>query len=542
MLASRADYKVGIYVRLSQEDARMGESVSIENQKNMLVKYCTEQGWHDYSIYCDDGYSGGNFERPDVKRLIEDAKDGKINLILVKDLSRFGRNYIQVGQFTDYLFPMIRCRFIAVNDSVDTLLNDNDMMPFQNLFNEFHCKETSKKTKAVKKACAKDGKFVGPMPPIGYLKSPEDKHKFVIDEQGAAIVRKIFELRCLGYGYQKIAGIINQTGFPAPRDYYYQQIGESTSNGVARNHNWNDCTIKRILLNAAYIGNMVQGKTGTVSYKNKHEYWKPPEEWITVENTHEPIIDLDTWNAVQEINAKNMRTRSTKKADEITLFGGLLRCADCGFKLRFHSKSHGKADGSKANYVSYICGSYARSGKSACSQHKIKSSLLTELVRLDIQSYAKRAVENEQTLRDDLMRERASLTKQQQKTEKATLKAAEKRLSELERLTQALYEDKVLGSIPEATFKSLMSKYELERAEKSALIAELIGKITETEKSQDNIDNYIANIKKYVEVNQLDREMLLELINCIDVGEIKRENGQTSQEIRIHYNLLDKVQ
>ncbi|MEG2125708.1 MAG: DUF4368 domain-containing protein, partial [Hydrogenoanaerobacterium sp.] len=166
----------------------------------------------------------------------------------------------------------------------------------------------------------------------------------------------------------------------------------------------------------------------------------------------------------------------------------------------------------------------------------------TELVRLDIQSYAKRAVENEQALRDELMRERASLTKQQQKTEKATLKAAEKRLSELERLTQALYEDKVLGSIPEATFKSLMSKYELERAEKSALIAELIGKITETEKSQDNIDNYIANIKKYVAVEQLDREMLLELINCIDVGEIKKENGQTSQEIRIHYNLLDKVQ
>lgn len=477
-----------------------------------------------------------------MKRLIEDAKDGKINLILCKDLSRFGRNYIQVGQFTDYLFPMIGCRFIAVNDSVDTLLNDNDMMPFQNLFNEFHCKETSKKTKAVKKACAKDGKFVGPMPPIGYLKSSENKHKFVIDEQGAAVVRKIFELRCLGYGYQKIAGIINQSGYPAPRDYYYQQLGKSTVNGVTRNHNWNDCTIKRILLNAAYIGHMVQGKTGTMSYKNRREYWKPKEEWITVENTHEPIIDRATWDTVQDINAKSFRTRSTKEENEITLFGGLLRCADCGFKLRFYSKTHHKVNGDKIAYVSYICGSYARSGKSACSQHQIKSSMLSQLVLLDIRSHAKRAVENEQALRYELMKSKANQTAQQQKAEKGTHKAAEKRLGELDRLVQALYEDKVLGNIPETTFKTLIGKYEDERMEKAEVVEKLTASLEASEKSQGNIDAYIESIKKYVAVEQLDREMLLELINCIDVGEVIKENGKTSQEVRIHYNLLDKVQ
>ena len=351
MPASSKDYKVGVYVRLSQEDARMGESVSIENQKNILIRYCEEQGWNDYTVYIDDGYSGGSFDRPDVQRLLQDVQDGNINLILVKDLSRFGRNYIQIGQYTDYLFPMLGCRFIALNDGVDTIRSDNDIMPFKNLFNEFHCKETSKK------ACALEGKFVGPQAPFGYQKSPEDKHKFIVDEVAAKVVRQIFDLRCLGYGYQKIAGIINWTGFPAPRDYSYIQRGKSTECGVARNHKWNDCTIKDILTNEAYIGNMVQGKTATYSYKNQKEYWKPPEEWIRVEHTHEPILDMDTWEAAQEINAQKFRTRSTKKDGGITLFGGLRRCADCGFKLRFLSESHTKKDGRVSGYVSYICGS-----------------------------------------------------------------------------------------------------------------------------------------------------------------------------------------
>ena len=220
MITAGQDYKVGIYVRLSRGDERLGESVSIENQKLILTKYCEEQCWKIVDIYCDDGVSGTSFDRPGVQRLIEDAKDGRINLILVKDLSRFGRNYIQVGQFTDYLFPMIGVRFVALNDGVDTLNSDNDIMPFKNLFNEFQGKETSKKIKAVKQINAKAGNYLGAYVPYGYMASPEDKHRFIVDEEAAENVRKLFRYRCQGYDFRKIAGLMNEKHILQPRDYY----------------------------------------------------------------------------------------------------------------------------------------------------------------------------------------------------------------------------------------------------------------------------------------------------------------------------------
>jgi site-specific DNA recombinase len=538
MLKVQNNYKVGIYVRLSKDDERAGESVSIENQKLMLTRYCEEQGWNDYSVYCDDGVSGTTFDRPGVSRLIEDAKEGLINLILVKDLSRFGRNYIQVGQFTDYLFPMIGCRFIALNDGVDTIHNDNDIMPFRNLFNEFQSKDTSKKIKAVKQAHAKMGNYLGCYVPYGYKAHPDDKHKFVIDEYAAEVVRKMFAYRRQGFGFRKIARSLNEKHILPPRDYYYQQKGVE-SKGY-RNHLWNDVTVKSMLRSEVYIGHMVQNKRGTLSYKNKKQIDKPKEDWIKVENTHEPIIDMDTWNACAEVDARNYKPRPTKES-EISLFGGLLKCMDCGFKMRYSQETHTYPKKGKVKYISYFCGSYARSGRSACSAHIIYLNPLSELVLDDIRHRAKRVLEDEDRVRRELLEQKAKRSDRQLKADKSIRKATEKRLAELEKLTQALYEDKVLGTVPEAVFKNLMVKYEAERVEKQMLVQSLKQKIADTAQDERDIEQYIANIKKYVAVEQLDRGMLLELIKYIEIGERKEKDGQKYRDVVIHYNLVDKA-
>ncbi|MFV0241054.1 MAG: recombinase family protein [Lacrimispora sphenoides] len=538
MLKVQKDYKVGIYVRLSKDDERAGESVSIENQKLMLTRYCEEQGWNDYSVYCDDGVSGTTFDRPGVSKLIEDAKEGLINLILVKDLSRFGRNYIQVGQFTDYLFPMIGCRFIALNDGVDTIHSDNDIMPFRNLFNEFQSKDTSKKIKAVKQAHAKMGNYLGCYVPYGYKAHPDNKHKFIVDEFAAGVVRKMFAYRRQGFGFRKIARLLNEEHIMPPRDYYYQEKGVE-SKGY-RNHLWNDVTVKSMLRSEVYIGHMVQNKRGTLSYKNKKQVDKPKEDWIKVENTHEPIIDMDTWNACAEVDARNYKPRPTKDS-EISLFGGLLKCMDCGFKMRYSQETHTYPKKGKVKYISYFCGSYARSGRSACSAHIIYLNPLSELVLDDIRHRAKRVLEDEDRVRRELQEQKAKQSDRQLKADKSTLKATEKRLAELETLTQALYEDKVLGTVPEAVFKNLMVKYEAERVEKQMLVQSLKQKIADTAQDERDIEQYIANIKKYVAVEQLDRGMLLELINYIEIGERKEKDGQKYRDIVIHYNLVDKA-
>ena len=285
---------------------------------------------------------------------------------------------------------------------------------------------------------------------------------------------------------------------------------------------------------------MVQNKRGTLSYKNKKQIDKPKEDWIKVENTHEPIIDMDTWNACAEVDARNYKPRPTKD-NEISLFGGLLKCMDCGFKMRYSQETHIYKKRGKVKYISYMCGSYARSGRSACSAHIIYLNPLSELVLDDIRHRAKRVLEDEDRVRRELLEQKAKQSDRQLKADKSTLKATEKRLAELEKLTQSLYEDKVLGTVPEAVFKNLMVRYEAERVEKQSLVQSLKQKIADTAQDERDIEQYIANIKKYVAVEQLDRGMLLELINYIEIGERKEKDGQKYRDVVIHYNLVDEA-
>lgn len=344
-------YNVGIYIRLSNDDERSGESVSIENQKMLLEQYVKDRGWNLISTYCDDGYSGTNFDRPGVKRLIEDAKAKKINVILCKDLSRFGRNYIEIGQFTDYLFPSIGCGFIALNNGINTLEagSSNEVMSFLNLFNEFYSRDTSKKVKSVKKACAESGKFLGTHPPYGYKRNPQNKHHLIIDEETAPTIQRIFQMRSQGMSFRSIALTLNEDGILPPGTLYYHRKGMSDQRNV--NQKWSNTTVTSIIRNEVYIGNMVQGKSGTVSYKNKKLVAKPADEWIRVENTHEPLISKEMWDIVCDMDKKQVIKRQPKEGKS-SIFSGIVYCGDCGFKMVSSSEKLKKKDGSISVYRS----------------------------------------------------------------------------------------------------------------------------------------------------------------------------------------------
>ena len=533
-------YNVGIYCRLSNDDERDGESVSIENQKLLLQSYVRQMGWNEIDVYIDDGYTGTNFNRPGVQRLIEDAKAKRINLILVKDLSRFGRNYIEIGQYTDYLFPSIGCRFVALNNGVDTESKNGstDVMCFLNLFNEFYSRDTSKKVKAVKRACAENGKFMGTYPAYGYKRDNEDKHHLVIDEDTAPIVRRIFSMRATGMGFTGIAAQLNEEGIPSPGMLYYQRRGKADPRRV--NHKWAGETVKHLIRNEVYIGNMVQGKTGTVSYKNKKLISKPEDEWIRVEGTHEPIISQEIWDTVQSIDQK--RVRKNAASDGIrSVFTGLVYCAECGFKMRNHTEKFTYKDGSPGRYSSFICGNYARSGKSACTIHTIYENVLEQIVLEDIREKARFAAHDPEMLAQHILRLKDKEAQSHRTSCEQELKAVKTRLDELECLMQSLYEDKYSGTVPQSVFQTLMRKYETERAEKAAALPELELKLKAHMENRQDAGRWTEIIRQYTEITKLDESMLFALVDRIEVGEAQKVRGVRVRDVKVYYRYVGNV-
>ena len=326
------DYIVGMCVRLSRDDERAGESLSIENQKAILSDYIAEQGWTLYDTYVDDGISGTTFERPGVKRLLDDAKQGVINTILVKDMSRFGRNYIMVGQYLDYVFPTFGIRFVALSDNIDTENKDTpamDMMPITNVFNEWWAATTSKKLRAVRIKNAKEGKNGMSHPPYGYVIGTDEKRTLQVNEETAPIVKRIFEMRASGLTPRKIADILNVEKVLTPNDY---RISTTGINGVRNpSHLWHTAVLRTLLSNQAYIGNLVQHKSTTISYKNHKWHRRPEEEWIIIENAHEAIISKELWDKVKEVEKAVGHGKHTQRGFMHPL-SGLMFCADCGAK------------------------------------------------------------------------------------------------------------------------------------------------------------------------------------------------------------------
>lgn len=542
-------YKVGIYCRLSVDDASNSaksrdyipgdESVSIEHQYEMLSKVVMLNGWVEVKTYRDDGYSGGSFQRPGFLEMLEDARHGRINLILVKDLSRLGRDYVEVGRYTDVIFPALGCRFVSVLDCLDSEGDNTDMLHFRSLMNDYHLKDLSGKVKSVLHAKKKSGQFLAAYAPYGYRKSAEDKHKLVVDEESAAVVRRIYGLRHDGMGYGKIAAALNQDGALSPRWYWAIHYG----NGRCKySRLWSDVTVKNILKDPVYLGSILQNRTGTRSYKDKTVIQKPESDWIFHENTHEAIVARETWEAVQEFNRHSKLRAAGNNPPQSSLFSGKLVCAGCGHSLVACREAQHRKNGSVKRYISYYCAQFARSGHSVCSWHRIYEISLKRIVLGEIRAHAEAVAFDEAAVLEKLKKQVSSKDASRLELERQEIGRLRRRILELEQLTAKLYEDKVGGSISEAVFTMLLQKNERERIQKVERLDVLLAEADKAQQDMDNIQAWAASIRKYLTLEDLDRETVEALIDHIEVGERSIVDGQRRQDIKIYYRFVGQIE
>lgn len=516
------NYIAGLYLRLSQEDERQGESLSIENQRTILRKYAEEHGFEIHGEYIDDGISGTTFDCPEVQRLFDDAKTGVINTIIVKDLSRFGRNYIEVGQYVDYVFPAFGIRFIAIQDNIDSANRESgamEMMPIMNVFNEWHAANTSKKIRAVKRSNARDGIYTAKKASYGYKMGTDKKRAPVIDEETAPVVKRIFEMYASGISPRKIAETLNLEGVPSPATYAYEKFGQKAKpNAVGL---WSAITIREMLDKIIYIGHMPQLRWTSLSYKNHKRFRKNEEEWTVVYNTHEPIISQELWDKVHQRQKSVAQGRKTKVGYTHPL-SGFLFCADCGNKMKLCTSLNRNGK----RFLHFDCCYHVRYGKAYCFSHYIAASVLDEIVLEDIREMARRVTLDEKAIRAEFIRHNSELADNAVKSVKKELQAKRKRTEEISRLIQVAYEDRVKGKMPEDICLSFIQKYSEEQKKLETEISELEAKLTETSNMMQSADDFIRSIKKYFDAPELTREMCYELIDRIVVGSAPKTVGE----------------
>ena len=446
-------YNTALYMRLSRDDENYGDSVSIETQRTILQQYAKEQGLHVVGEYVDDGWSGTNFERPDFQRMMDDVEAGKVNCIVTKDLSRFGREHVMMDYYLEFLFPEKRVRYIAVAENEDTEKGLSDFVPFKNLFNEWFAKDTSRKVKAAFKAKFATGQRIGAYAPIGYRKHPEIKNKLIIDEETRWIVEKIFDLAVHGRGAASITRILVEEKVPTPGWLNYERYGTFANiyagAPAEKAYAWTIAQVKSILKEETYIGHSVHNKQSNISFKNKKKVRKPKEEWYRVEITHEAIISEEVFQKVQELIASRRRRQ---KNGTTQIFSGLVKCADCGWSLAYGVNSQNKTP-----YAHYHCSKYGQ-GLRQCSMHYIRYDVLYAYVLSRLQYWSQQAQQDEDKLLKRLLnasdKERSSAREKQA----SELKKAEKRKAEVDGLFAKMYEDWAAGRITEYIFNRLSEK------------------------------------------------------------------------------------
>ena len=512
-----------LYERLSQEDKLEGESNSIANQKKILERYCREHGHYDE----DDGYSGTNFNRPGFQRMLADIKAGKIKRVIVKDMSRFGRDYLQVGFYTDMLFPDFGVHFIAVNDGVDSTRGENEFTAIRNVFNEMYARDTSKKIRATWQSKGKSGEHLTTIPPYGYMKDPDNKKKWIIDEEAAAVVQQIFALCVSGMGPTQIAKWLEKHEIYNPTAYSQAKGRPVTNKPTANPYKWTNETVSRTLERIEYLGHTVNFKTRKQSYKSKKKLWNDPSEWVIFENTQPPIVEESVFLIVQ--NIRRSRRRPTKMGD-MGIFSGLLYCAECGGKM-YQCRATNFTEEQKY----FICSTY-RKGKDLCTTHSIKNVVLHEIVLRNLREAIEYVTQYEaefiQEAADSRLRERdAEFSRKRE-----TLSKAETRIAELDNLFKHLYEDNVTGKLSDERFIKMSHDYELEQSNLKAMAEVLREEIKQQEKQKTNIKAFISAVKKYTDMQQLDAAMLREFIDRIEVSHTDKKSK--TREITIVYNFI----
>ncbi|HOW22537.1 MAG TPA: recombinase family protein [Sedimentibacter sp.] len=539
-MANQEKYTI-LYARLSQEDDVKGDSNSITNQKHMLEKYAQENGFCNIKFLYDDGFSGTNFNRPSWNEVMALIESERVQTLIVKDLSRLGREYLEVGRLTELVFPSCGVRFIAINDGVDSLYeSSNDFTPMRNWFNELHAKDSSKKVRAVKRMQAERGEILGGRPPYGYRKDESVRKGIVPDEDTAPVVQRIFSLCAGGKGPNQIARILTQEQVLNPTNTYYRRTGaEHKALDTTSPCRWTSSSVTGILDNKTYLGHMPGLRTTTLSYKNKKAVYHDESEQVLVKDTHEALITQEQWDLVQELRQRKKRT--PKQMDEPNLFSGLVFCIDCGKPLVLH-RAH-TMDAIKNNFMCYT---YKKRGKEVCSSHYIRERDLVQIILDDLRRVTHFARQKEALFAEYINCKNSVELRKEMNSLQRELNVARRRDAELTSLFKRLYEDNVLGRVTNEQFRMLSADYNDEQRALREMIPVKEVKLQKLADSASNVDAFIEKAKRYTAIRELTPEILRLFIARIEVGEKSTRYSRTAEQaIRIVYRdvgIMDSVE
>ena len=524
-----------IYCRLSRDDDLAGDSNSIIHQKDMLTRYARERDFPNVSVYSDDGWSGTNFERPDWKRLISDIEAGKVGIVLVKDLSRVGRDYLRVGFYTEVTFPQNGVRFIAVNNGVDSAnQSENDFTPFLNIMNEWYARDISKKRRISNKIKGNAGEPMG-QPPYGYIKDPNDPKHWIVDDEAAQVVRRVYSMTLEGFGTEQIAAQLEKDGVLTPRAYWLTKGIKRPGKGKQQPPTkWNSSTITKILSLQEYCGDILNFKTYSKSYKNKKRIDNDRENWVVFQDVHEAIIERAVYEQVQQKRGK-IRKRRTNNGEH-NMFSGLLVCADCGSNLHFHF-NQGNPE------IKYFnCSNYKGNRGTCTSTHYVRVDFLEEVVLGEIRRLTKFASLYEDEFVKAVIGHSQQAEQTDRKLKEKELKTLLARDEELDGLFERIYEDNVSGKLSDDRFAKMSRRYEDEQKELAEKIKKLRSEIEKQSSRSMTTDMFIGLVRKYTRARKLTPRMLNELIEKIEVFNAEKIDGVWEQRLRIHYNCVGTIE
>lgn len=521
------DKITALYCRLSRDDALQGESNSIHNQRELLTRYADEHGLRNPQFFIDDGFSGTTFDRPGWTELIGEVEEGKVSTVVIKDMSRMGRDYLRVGLYMEQ-FTDIGVRLIAVSDGVDTFKGVDDFTPFRNIMAEWYARDISKKIKASMHTKALAGKHLTGFPVYGYKQDPEDKTHWIVDEEAAEVVREIYRLCMDGFGPSKIETILNERGIDPP-SVHQKKNGINNKGSTLY---WGKGIVAKILQRMDYLGHTVSGRTYKKSYKGKRTYQNERDKWIITENTHEAIVDKELWERVQKLRA-DTKKKSTSMG-EMGVLNGLLFCSDCGRRLRIQ-RDH------KTKFQYYICATYASSqtGNRKCSIHSTPRHMIEPLVLEELRRVTKMARENESEFVAMVEKTCQKATEQELRSAKIELEKSKARVTELDLIIKKIYEDNATGRLTNERFDKMYADYEAEQKGLKETVTRLTEKIDSEQQSRHNVEQFIKMVRKYTDVSELTAEIVRVFIDRIVCHQANGKWGKNRrQQIDIYYNFI----
>ena len=539
-MQSKNKNQIGItalYCRLSRDDGTESESNSIGNQKKLLSQKAKEMGLTDTKYYVDDGYTGTNFNRPGFQQLIDDIEIGLVSAVMVKDLSRLGRDYVSVGNYTDSYFPEHNVRFIAVNDAIDSDEGESEIAPFKNILNEMYARDISKKIRSSHRLRGSMGEPLS-QPPYGYIKSPENKKKWIIDPEAATVVKSIFKMCLDGKGNETIARELQENKVLIPMAYWRSKgLNRGGKKTQTNPYKWCKTTIQKILSQQEYCGDIINFKTYSKSFKNKRRIENSKENWAVFKDVNEPIIDRETFETVQKFISKIKRRAPKKENGERSIFNGLIYCGDCHSKMRYHTSTSNK----EIHY--FTCSDNKVDYRGKCpGRHYVRADALEEVVKLELRRLVEMLEIDESYFAQLILRKNDEEREKDKKFLESELQKAIARSGTVSQLYEKLYEDNVIGKVSDEWFVELSHKYEKERMDLKARIADTRHKIEELKNTNSEYGKFISAIRRFMQMDNLTSPLLRELIDHIDIFETEGTGKSRTQRIVIYYRFIGYIE